>query len=193
MSVKYSNLVKEGKELYKTISSGKWKICELAEKACTIKLGGHAGKEYYTVAKFANDIGMSRKTLSEWLCEYRTIYKQLPKKEKSTAKNRDIREASRLLRGRKPTKDKAREAYKQITSRTTEDIAIIDMSRRIRGFVGTIGSEYVLKMLNQDDLKDIKESADMIVALLQTKECAGIISKKIDNHFKIQGDKQCQK
>lgn len=57
-------------ELNSKSASLRAQIAKLALDACDIRHGGHKGVDLYTIKKFAEDIGMSNKTLSTWVQIY---------------------------------------------------------------------------------------------------------------------------
>lgn len=72
-----NRLVSHARELVKLHLEAKWEVCKIALKVCVIKQGGQVHSKEYTLTKFADDIGMNRKTLSCWILEYRSVYLKL--------------------------------------------------------------------------------------------------------------------
>lgn len=68
----YQELVNEAKVLLTRTSLIKMKIAKLALQACTIRHGGRSGN-LYTLSKFATDVGVSRKQLSNWCLTYKNV------------------------------------------------------------------------------------------------------------------------
>lgn len=74
----YKNFVALGKKELTT------KIAEYATKVCTIRHGGRSDG-YYTLVDYANDIGLSPKTLQNWVQIYRNVILKLDEKRKAKA------------------------------------------------------------------------------------------------------------
>lgn len=74
----YQNYVDLAKKEIKQIEGHQIRICEYAEKVCTIRHGGRSNG-YYTLTDFANDIGLPVKTLQNWMLTYRNVIKKLDK------------------------------------------------------------------------------------------------------------------
>ena len=75
---KWEDLVKEARQFVANYDKTRWKIADLAIRACDI----HHGKKdesIYTIARFAIDIGMSKGTLSDWVRVRRLVLDKLPK------------------------------------------------------------------------------------------------------------------
>lgn len=83
MSKKYLELVEEAKKLIHEHELIPLKIAKIAMEVCTIRHGGRA--TYYTLTDFANDTGISRKTLSSWVITYRVVAAKIPEKIKTDA------------------------------------------------------------------------------------------------------------
>ena len=74
----WASCVKEAKGLIKLSDELRFKIIDLANKCCS-DLEGSA----YTYGRFADEIGMQRGTLYEWIKIKREVYDVLPKEDKS--------------------------------------------------------------------------------------------------------------
>lgn len=79
----YQEYVALGKAVIEQVNDRQMKICSYALKVCTIRHGGRSNG-YYTITDYARDIGMSRKTLSEWLGIYRNVIEKLSEKQMET-------------------------------------------------------------------------------------------------------------
>ena len=58
------------------------RIAGLAVEACEIVLGGHKGKDRYTLVQFAKDIGMNHSTLHDWVRVKTLIYDKITEKQR---------------------------------------------------------------------------------------------------------------
>lgn len=96
----------EIRQLEKKIEAHQVSICKLAVSVCDIRHGG-ISKNLYTITDFANDIGMHKKTLQNWLACYRGVVEKLEEgvfeesdKDWSAARKtqRDINERQRSAR-----------------------------------------------------------------------------------------------
>lgn len=73
----YKEYVRLGKELVQNINSYQAQIAFYATKVCEISHGGRKGLNTYTISKYSEDIGLNRKTVSEWVSIYRNVIKKL--------------------------------------------------------------------------------------------------------------------
>jgi hypothetical protein len=69
----YDQYVKMGRELVNSINAYQAQIAYYATKVCEISHGGIKRSTVYTLSKYAADIGVNRKTLSEWVSVYRNV------------------------------------------------------------------------------------------------------------------------
>lgn len=83
MDLTYEKYVELGKKLVEETNDKQMKICSYAMKVCTIRHGGRSGG-FYTMTDYARDIGLKRKTLSEWMLIYRNVILKLTDKQRET-------------------------------------------------------------------------------------------------------------
>lgn len=69
----YDQYVKMGRDCLNDINSKQALIAYYATIVCTIKHGGHTDSKTYTLSKYAADIGMKLKTLSDWVLIYKNV------------------------------------------------------------------------------------------------------------------------
>jgi hypothetical protein len=72
----YDWYVNASKNIIKNLVCQQAVIGFYATKVCTIRHGG-ISNGYYTITDFAKDIGLNRKTLSEWVAIYRRVIQHL--------------------------------------------------------------------------------------------------------------------
>lgn len=73
----YDQYVKMGKDLVNQIGCYQAQIAYYATQVCTIKHGGITKDTTYTLTKYAKDIGVKSKTLSEWVSVYKNVITKL--------------------------------------------------------------------------------------------------------------------
>lgn len=73
----YREYVRLGKEMLSTVRCYQVQIAFYATQVCTINHGGPVGRQLYTLTDYANDIGVNRKTLSQWTLVYRCVIEKL--------------------------------------------------------------------------------------------------------------------
>lgn len=81
-NTEYEQYVKMGRDLVGQIECYQAQIAFYATKVCEIKHGGRTRSTVYTLSKYATDIGINRKTLSEWVAVYRNVIQKLGKEAK---------------------------------------------------------------------------------------------------------------
>lgn len=83
----YQFYVTKGREAVMSIECYQVKVAAMATKVCEINHGGRARSTTYTLSKYANDIGLNRKTLSEWVRIYRAVVSKLDLDIETFSKN----------------------------------------------------------------------------------------------------------
>ncbi len=154
----YFSKVSEAKGILKKIKDYKRKVAIIALEVCDIRHGG-ISHNIYTITDFASDIGMNRKTLSEWI--------QTVKIERSTG--------IKIPEGKiKETRDSARatgipindliqsdpDRLKDIVTRVidNEEESAVFKTLNILSNLRFIIKQYDLKSFNPDNLNKIKKS-----------------------------------
>lgn len=75
--MKYEDYVREGRKLLSAVNCYQCMIGYYATMVCDLSHGGRKIRGQYTVKKYAQDIGMHPKTLSEWIGTYRNVIEKL--------------------------------------------------------------------------------------------------------------------
>lgn len=82
MDVRWKRYVEQAKPYVMSMTKSRMAIAELAIAACTIQWGGGNHwknfKGVYTIKRFAAEIGINPKTLSNWVATNRNVVKKLP-------------------------------------------------------------------------------------------------------------------
>jgi len=105
----YQKLVVSARYLVEKMEDQKVKIARLCVRACYIQIGGHrakgGGAKFYTLSQFAVDVGLNRKTLSDWVDTYRKVCSKFPT-DKSWNED-DFKAASKIKKRIKGGENKA--------------------------------------------------------------------------------------
>jgi len=97
MEIPYTTYVDMGKKLVEKISAHKVQVCKYALAVCEIRNGGPSD-DYYTLGNYADDIGIKRKTLTNWVEIYRSVVVKLGKDIKTNEDWQSARTAHESLR-----------------------------------------------------------------------------------------------
>lgn len=111
--------VKEAKAYLKNKDEIRFKIIALAEKCCSDIEGSR-----YTFGRFADEIGLARGTLYEWMLVKREVYDVLPKEDQTFLTFTQMRELNKRTPGIKGgTKEKKKAVLKALkdTKRETPE------------------------------------------------------------------------
>jgi hypothetical protein len=157
---KYDKLVIQAKALVKEINDNKWKVAKLALEAVDIKTGGHL-KEVYSISKFADDIGLHRKTLSNWITEYKTVVVHLPEESlsllplKGTLRGAITRTYQEASRTNQKDPEVIRDLFNKQFYRNQEDRELETFLRQMRNLEFFINKKIVLKKMDQQHLSEL--------------------------------------
>lgn len=76
----YKKAIEECKKIISSNKQSQFKVAKIALDVCEIKHGGKKdGRGLFTVIDFAEKIGVSHKSLSQWINAYRAVYLKLDK------------------------------------------------------------------------------------------------------------------
>lgn len=150
VNLEYERLVERGSEIVSNMKTAKYDLCELALKVCRIQVGGHVtDKPYYSIKRYAEDIGMNYKSLAKWLEEHRNVVKKLPIKPKAED-YKVIRQVMKRVNS-KNTIAEVREVYNKYKDYSQEDLLLlsnIKYAKTIRNFL----QDNKLGLLQEEDL-----------------------------------------
>lgn len=180
---KYTSAVKEARQLLLVREKAKLKIAKLAYESCDIIVGGHITGEVFSLTMFAKDIGMSKKTLSDWVHNYeiQLVAKGLKKKNKNLevpTKQNDLNKIRKVLRSKEGglrkniTEKEVHKAIKEVASTGEDDEEIAKLARYIRQTEYKICHDLELETIDQEKLSLILE-------------CATRINSKLKKYFTI--------
>lgn len=102
----YESLVEHAQKLLEQIKVNRIEIAKIALQVCEISHGGISGDKY-TLSKFADDIGMKRRTLSNWVELYRDIILKVGIVNPSEGEWEQARITGRLLKHERELANKA--------------------------------------------------------------------------------------
>ncbi len=156
MNCNYNKLVKQAKTMLKKREEIRMKVADLALEACTIKLGGQR-KGFYTAKQFADDIGMSRNTLSSWI-QARRIQLELEKHNIKT----NIKDVNKIRKVMERTPAKGDERITRYS-----DIDAINTARK------------VAESPDNGELQYMYEKADAVRFFLRTHQLSSLDAEKL--------------
>ena len=163
MSKKYEMYVVEGKKLVSKITvldknrmAYQCDIAKLAMEVCTIRHGGRSG-DLYTITRYATDIGLNTKTVSNWVLVYKTVIAKLGKK---TVTPQEWGKAVKVRNTLKQHATAMNHVYRRSGSKSKTDLP----------------SEFVQKLYDTvDDKPVIREVLNSISSVKQAKH---VVSKR---------------
>ncbi len=82
-SIQYEKYVKEGTALVVNYNQTRFKIADLASKACMRSHSKHTHNNDIPIKQFAEDIGVNYKVLCRWIRLYEIVYVKLSKAQKA--------------------------------------------------------------------------------------------------------------
>lgn len=95
----WKECVEEAKILTRNYKEIRFKLVDIALKCCSINRGGRTHSEKYSLDKFAKEVGINHKTLSEWVRIKTTIFDQLNEEDKKQIAYEDLAKVDRSLTG----------------------------------------------------------------------------------------------
>lgn len=166
----------------------------MALKVCEIRHGGRSDK-YYTMSDFADDIGVNRKTLQQWVHTYRDILlkcdlgEPTPKQWADAAKVEKLLKNTRTIDNKLAGKSGTRHSYRKDIPRSTirqlfkevsedKDNTLFKVNRglnqakHVRSIIKTIDMNKIDPKFLESMMEILDETSDMINDFLTNKRKA---------------------
>lgn len=178
----YTDLVNEARMLVVKTELFKLKIAKLAIKACTIRHGGNS-TGFYTLSNFAQDTGIPRKKLSEWVITYRRVVAKIEErikteedwntasrvsalisKENTILKKKEGRIKSKSL-VYEPSKDEVNELYDKVLGKNRD--TLFQCSQHLARAHFSIKQIESVDRFDNNMLFDISEKCDQFIRKAQ--------------------------
>lgn len=120
---KWTTCVAKAREIHRTLDLPQLEIAKIALEACTITWGGSKKKiaeNQHTITRFANEIGVNKKTLSNWVAAYKNVYVRLDNDYRKDLSYTDIVKLARTINRDTPVDEVNRLADKYINEDSYE-------------------------------------------------------------------------
>jgi transposase-like protein len=149
----YNELVEKARALITRRNELKYEIAKIAIEACSCRIGGRAGKNEYTVARFAFDIGINANTLHRWKREYELVVSKVPKGKIS---RKALEETLKRVGKNTPAKE-VEKTYKAEEERfkTKDDHHLHDIIKRLKNIDFSINHSLQLSRLDRELLEQV--------------------------------------
>lgn len=121
--IKWDVAVKEAQKmmvLLRLQTQHRMRVSELALGCCEKSHGGRVDDKQYTLAKFAEDVGMNRSTLYEWISIYEDIYLKLTPDQRADADQKWVA----VTETRRKTKGLSNQSAKKVQSEFKKQISM---------------------------------------------------------------------
>lgn len=174
----WKQAVEQARVLVVQKRTNQMKIAALALEVCEITHGGHYKSRGYTMAKFAQEVKLNYKTLSNWIFIYKSVYVKAPYKLRDQASFVKLQSVARRI-----TKDtKSSDIPKMLLdemSRNKIDSLMVDYIRNFRSLVACLNKPNIWDC----DIKTLEEARWYVVqADLRFKEMAKLKPIAVMNH-----------
>ena len=174
IDARWSRYVAHAKTYVKFMNRGRMRIAELAIKACDIQWGGgnhwKGFKDVYTLKRFAQEIGVHQKTLSEWCAVKRLIVDKLPEGV-FVETNYMAAQRTRKRVTRHSTRDKVTKVYLEELARNGDRYYFFQSLKRI-GTTLHLVKRAKLKELDRSEveaMRDVCREIDRVLTEFLTK------------------------
>lgn len=176
-AAKRNRIIKHARTLVELRNNSKWDICRLALEICDF-VKGRIPEGAYTITRFAEDIGMNRKTLSCWILDYRFASNAMdlskPLSDKETKRiNSAISKARLAVKGNTGQWTLTENEEQEVSSCVHKYLHEDDHTWKLRSFIRNSKHHlFFLKGLNKKKLKQadralLKEYSGYIKEILE--------------------------
>ncbi len=129
--MRYQDYVDHARKLLSQIESHQAQIAEIALKVCEIRHGGPS-EGVYTLSRFADDIGLERRTLSNWVALYRDIILKAGIKKPTPEEWAAARITGRILKNEATVANK-RDGQAKSKGARASDQEILKLFEKVQG------------------------------------------------------------
>lgn len=164
----YDKQVLRAKRLVQKRNVLKWEIAKIAYETCEIVVGGKRKEDTYSLTKFANDIGMNRKTLSDWVHNYKIKLVLEETKEVETVTETICNELRKKLRASEGglresiSKERVAKTLQEIRSENHELVKLQLLKKQLINLEFAICHSYKLDEIEPTILAEIEVHIEKI-------------------------------
>lgn len=162
---RWLSYVERAKKFVKRMNRDRLDIAQLAIEACDIQLGGgnhwSGFKGVYTLKKFAEEVGITYKTLSNWVRVKRNVVDRLPEgyydEESYFAANRVANETDRNT-----SPEEVKERFDKWKNKGTQGHQLLQLHRRVRSGAFFIHNRADMAELDVETLRELRDNCQSI-------------------------------
>jgi hypothetical protein len=162
---KFRGYVRKARQYVTNYDTVRWKIADIAEQACCHHVGGRVDpNNRFTVTRFAEEIGLNRKTLLNWCRNKRNVVDKLTAKSKEkihTIPYEIIQRVSLRVDNDTPIKE-VRRLFREESGIPPERIRFSKYIKNMKSVLFNAVSPTRLALVDVDQLEDMKKIADLI-------------------------------
>jgi hypothetical protein len=167
LEANWKRYVTEARQYVTSMNGHRLHIASLAIQACDIQHGGGAHwsdfKDVYTLKKFAEEIGVTYKTLHGW-CRVKTnVIDKLPAGEYDDKTDWCAARAAAGKSAKGDSAEKVRSDFQKWKRRGSQDHYLLQLNRRVKSGAYFIHNRADLAKLDDAILKELKNNAQSIV------------------------------
>lgn len=153
IEVEWLEYIKLGKELAQKHTDLRFELAELVIKAC-FKSDGKPKGGKYTVNNFADEIGIPRTTLAEWVSLKKTVIDKLPRKDRSQSIS--MAKVIRKMAGKRATTEDIQSIYEGIKEKGDGFMKFNSLVKHLTALEYNTSSNLRMKQATQEQLSEIQ-------------------------------------
>lgn len=161
--------ITEARLFIKNYDRSRWRVADLAISVCDMSHGGRK-KTQFSVARFAKEIGLNKKTLYEWIRAKVVLIDRLPismqKEALKKKKYNDLREISSRLTVKSSDSD-IESAYNEYFSQEQDDLKFKKYHKHLKSLLYNASRPSQMMNVNSEIILDIISTLDRTSDLLK--------------------------
>lgn len=165
----YEAAVRFARQFINHYEKVRWKICEAALNVCDTSYGGRKVKGIYSLAKFADDIGLDRKTLYQWIRVKIFVVDKLPAielKDQSKYNYTDLADVSEKV-NKDCTKQEVLMVWRAQLAQPRESKKFIKYSKHLNALLYNAQRPLQLQLVDLNYIEEIISKCELIAKLLK--------------------------
>lgn len=174
---KWEDNVIAAKALLGSTRDRQMKIAALAIEVCDISWGGGVKKGQYTLRAFAKDIGISEKTLSNWVGLKRRILDKLRPELRYKAKLKDLVRAAKTL-GAEASSEEINKRVFDLIHDSGPDKKLVTYLCSLRATAAIFQDEAVVSLCKRETLEEVVYFCESIIKNIQANSRSKIKGKE---------------
>lgn len=168
---KFQNGVREALQYVNNYDKVRWKIVDIAINVCDISHGGRKSDSLWTLSRFADEIEINRKTLSEWVRCKKLVLEKLPKGIQENPQKHKFDDFKMTLErvNENSTNSEVESFFLEVTNLNPEQRKFKKYLKHINSVLYNVQRPLLMKDIEDELLNEFVQKCQLIANLCKTE------------------------